>query len=210
VTFPAVPFASVPARLGGQRIAIARDAAFCFLYPANLDVLRDAGAELRFFSPLAGDTLPECDAAWLPGGYPELHAATLSANHALRTALHRHVDAGRPLLAECGGMLYALDALTDREGVTHRMAGLLRGEAAMQARLGGLGMQSVVLPEGELRGHTFHYAHANIDETPLVMAANPDGGPSREGVYRRRRMTASFMHHYFPSHPEAAIDLFLP
>jgi len=210
VSFPAATTASVPTRLRGRRIAVARDAAFCFLYPANLDVLRDAGAELRFFSPLAGDALPDCDALWLPGGYPELHAAALSANHSLRTALHRHVDAGRPLLAECGGMLYALDALTDRDGVTHRMAGLLRGEATMQTRLGGLGMQSVALPEGELRGHTFHYAHASIDVAPLAMAANPDGGPSREGVFRRRRMTASFMHAYFPSDAEAAIALFLP
>ncbi|WP_267224848.1 cobyrinate a,c-diamide synthase [Dyella silvae] len=209
VSFPAAPMATVPARLRDCRIAVARDAAFCFLYPANLDVLQQAGAELRFFSPVAGDALPDCDAVWLPGGYPELHAAALSANAGLREALHAHVDAGRPLLAECGGMLYALESLTDREGASHAMAGLLRGKAAMQTRLGGLGMQSVVLPEGEMRGHTFHYAHADIDEVPLVLAANPDGGPSREGVYRRRRMTASFMHTYFPSNPEAAVDLFL-
>ena len=80
----------------------------------------------------------------------------------------------------------------------------------MQARLGGLGMQSVSLPEGTLRGHTFHYAQASIAETPLAMAVNPDKGPSREGVYRRQRMTASFMHNYFPSGPEAATALFLP
>jgi cobyrinic acid a,c-diamide synthase len=107
-------------------------------------------------------------------------------------------------------MLYALDALTDREGHTLPMAGLLRGSAAMQARLGGLGMQSATLPEGTLRGHTFHYAQATIDETPLTMAVNPDKGPSREGVYRRQRMTASFMHNYFPSSPATAAALFLP
>jgi cobyrinic acid a,c-diamide synthase len=210
VNFPTAPMVSVPVRLRGCRIAVARDAAFCFLYPANLDVLQQAGAELHFFSPVAGDALPDCDAVWLPGGYPELHAAALAANVGLREALHAHVDAGRPLLAECGGMLYALGSLTDREGAPHAMAGLLRGKAGMQARLGGLGMQSVVLPEGELRGHTFHYAHAEIDDAPLAMAANPDGGPSREGVYRRKRMTASFMHAYFPSNPEAATGLFLP
>jgi cobyrinic acid a,c-diamide synthase len=134
----------------------------------------------------------------------------LSANDALRQALHAHVHAHKPLLAECGGMLYALEALTDREGHTLPMAGLLRGSAAMQKRLGGLGMQSVTLPEGSLRGHTFHYALADIDETPLAMAVNPDKGPSREGVYRRQRMTASFMHNYFPSSPQAATALFLP
>ncbi|WP_198651412.1 cobyrinate a,c-diamide synthase [Dyella sp. C11] len=212
---PAIAFqsqakASVPTDLRGCRIAIARDAAFCFLYPANLDLLREAGAELRFFSPLAGDALPECDAAWLPGGYPELHLPALSQHDALRHALHAHVNAGRPLLAECGGMLYALDALAGTDGVAFPMAGLLRGHAAMQARLGGLGMQSVALPEGALRGHTFHYALAQIGEEPLAMASNPDGGPSREGIYRRNRFTASFMHLYFPSNPQAALALFRP
>jgi cobyrinic acid a,c-diamide synthase len=210
VAFPSASPVFVPTDLGGRRIAIARDAAFCFLYPANLDVLRQAGAELNFFSPLAGDGLPECDAVWLPGGYPELHLPTLSRNERLRRDLHAHVDAGRPLLAECGGMLYALDSLSDTDGAMFAMAGLLPGHAAMQEKLGGLGMQAAALPEGILRGHTFHYAHAEISQAPLVMAMNPDGGPSREGVYRRQRMTASFMHAYFPSHPAAAIGLFQP
>jgi len=210
VSFPAASRAAVPATLKGRRIAIARDAAFCFLYPANLDLLRDAGADLLFFSPLAGERLPECDAAWLPGGYPELHLAALSANEALRHSLHEHVNAGRPLLAECGGMLYGLESLAAADGEAVPMAGLLRGRATMQTRLGGLGMQSVRLPEGELRGHTFHYAQAEIDESPLTMASNPDGGPSREGVYRRERFTASFMHLYFPSNPAAAVALFQP
>jgi cobyrinic acid a,c-diamide synthase len=114
------------------------------------------------------------------------------------------------LLAECGGMLYALDSLGGTDGDLYAMAGLLPGQAAMQKTLGGLGMQAAALPEGELRGHTFHYAHAEIAQAPLVMATNPDGGPSREGIYRRQRMTASFMHAYFPSHPAAATRLFLP
>jgi len=210
VTFASVPATPVTSALRGRRIAIARDAAFCFIYPANLDVLRAAGAELCFFSPLAGDVLPTCDAVWLPGGYPELHLPPLARNDGLRQALHAHVDAGRPLLAECGGMLYALDALSNRNGETFAMAGLLPGCAAMQARLGGLGLQSITLPEGTLRGHTFHYAHAQIDAEPLAMAMNPDHGPSREGVYRRQRMTASFVHAYFPSNPDAAVALFLP
>ena len=210
VAFPPAAHATVRPRLRGHRVAIARDAAFCFLYPANLDVLREAGAELVFFSPLSGETLPACDAAWLPGGYPELHLSSLSNNDALRRDLRAHVEAGRPLLAECGGMLYALDSLGNADGDVATMAGLLPGQAVMQERLGGLGMQMAVLPEGELRGHTFHYAHADIAMRPLVMATNPDGGPSREGIYRRQRMTASFMHAYFPSNVEAAISLFLP
>ncbi|UHQ24179.1 cobyrinate a,c-diamide synthase [Lysobacter sp. 5GHs7-4] len=191
----------------GHRIAIARDAAFCFLYPANLDLLRRAGAELRYFSPLAGDSLPDCDAVWLPGGYPELHLQALSRNEPLRDALRAHRDAGKPLLAECGGLLYLLDALADKDGTRADMAGLLAGSAALQPRLSGLGMQSVELPEGELRGHTFHYARAEIRAEPIAQARNPNGGPSREAVYRDRRMTASFVHFYFPSNPSAALRL---
>lgn len=210
VSFAEAPMASFAPRLQGQRIAIARDAAFCFLYPANLDLLRDAGAQLHFFSPLAGDALPACDAVWLPGGYPELHLETLSQCVTVRAALHAHVDAGKPLLAECGGMLYALDSLAAKDGQAFPMAGLLPGHAAMQERLSALGMQSVELPEGVLRGHTFHYARAEIASTPLALAVNPDKGPSSEGVHRRQRMTASFVHFYFPSNPDAAQQLFLP
>ncbi|UPG89799.1 cobyrinate a,c-diamide synthase [Luteibacter aegosomaticola] len=210
VPFAPVTHASAGASLNGKRIAVARDAAFAFIYPANVDVLRQAGAEVVYFSPLAGDALPACDAVWLPGGYPELHLDTLAARTDLRAALHAHVDTGRPLLAECGGLLYALDALSDREGHGAAMAGLLRGTAAMQTRMAALGMQGVALPEGELRGHSFHYARAAIDAEPLAMATNPNGGPTSEAVYRRQRMTASFVHFYFPSNPDAAARLFLP
>ncbi|MGA7439629.1 MAG: cobyrinate a,c-diamide synthase, partial [Luteibacter sp.] len=141
---PPVPFEPVrqgvrSVSLAGTRIAVARDAAFAFIYPANMDVLRAAGAELTFFSPLAGDALPPCDAVWLPGGYPELHLDALASRGDLRAALHAHVDAGQPLLAECGGLLYALDHLADRDGHRAPMAGLLRGEAAMQPRMAALG-----------------------------------------------------------------------
>lgn len=206
---PAEP-AGIPTNLRGVRIAIARDEAFCFLYAANLELLREAGAELRFFSPLASDSLPECDAVWLPGGYPELHLHALSQRTGLHAALRAHRDDGKPLLAECGGLLFALDSLADRDGVQAPMAGLLRGHAAMQARLAALGLQSVALPEGALRGHTFHYAKATIEQAPIASAHNPNGGPSIEAVYRDGRLTASFVHFYFPSNPDAATRLFLP
>jgi len=210
VTFTAAETGPVPTLLRGWRIAVARDGAFCFLYPANLDLLQAAGAELRFFSPLAGDALPDCDAVWLPGGYPELHLDTLSQRHDLHAALRAHRDAGKPILAECGGMLYALDALTGKDGQRAPMAGLLPGEAVLQPRLAALGLQSVDLPEGSLRGHTFHHAQARLDVAALADASNPDGGPSREAVYRDSRLTASFVHFYFPSNPQAALRLFLP
>ncbi|MDO1527743.1 cobyrinate a,c-diamide synthase [Fulvimonas sp. R45] len=212
---PATTFAPaappvVPPLLRGRRIAVARDAAFCFLYPANLDLLRAAGAELAFFSPLAGEPLPDCDAAWLPGGYPELHLAALSRRTDLHAALCAHRDAGKPLLAECGGMLFLLDRLADGKGHEAAMAGLLRGRAALQPRLVALGLQEVALPEGAVRGHTFHHVQADVEAPPIAVAVNPNGAPGREAVYRDRRLTASFVHVYFPSGPEAAVRLFLP
>jgi len=209
VAFTAPDMAAPPPLLKARRIAIARDDAFCFLYPANLDVLREGGAELCFFSPLAGDALPACDAVWLPGGYPELHLTVLSQRHDLHAALRAHRDAGKPLLAECGGLLFALDALADRDGHEARMAGLLSGRAVIQPRLAALGLQGVVLPEGEVRGHTFHYAQASIDAPPIAHAFNPNHGPCREAVYREQRFTASFLHLYFPSNANAAMRLFL-
>lgn len=210
VTFHSPPVEPVPPLLQGTRIAVARDDAFCFLYPANLDLLRQAGAELRFFSPLAGDALPECDAVWLPGGYPELHLDALSKRVELRAALRAHRDAGKPMLAECGGLLFALESLADQQGHMASMTGLLRGHATVQPRLAALGLQGASLPEGELRGHTFHYAQASIDAAPLAHAFNPNHGPCKEAVYRDRRLTASFVHFYFPSNVRAALQLFLP
>lgn len=208
VAFEAPVADATPPLLAGQRIAVARDAAFCFIYPANVDLLRAAGATLQFFSPLGGDALPDCDAVWLPGGYPELHLEALSQRKDLHEALRLHCDAGKPLLAECGGLLFALDSLADRSGREAPMAGLLRGRAVLQTRLAALGLQGVDVPEGSLRGHTFHYAQAWIEASPLVHAYNPNGGPSREAVYRDRRFTASFVHFYFPSNVSAALSLF--
>lgn len=196
--------------LRGRRIAIARDAAFSFIYPANLDCLRALGAELQFFSPLQGDALPACDAIWLPGGYPELHAATLAANDDLKAALQRHHGQGRPLLAECGGLLSLLDGLQDVQGQRHAMWGLLPGEAQMHKRFAALGLQAVSYAEGELRGHSFHYSTLQTPLAPMARGSNPNGGSTREAVYRVGALTASYIHHYFPSHPEAAAALFLP
>lgn len=210
---PAPSFPSLPPLLKGKTIAIARDAAFCFLYPANLELLESLGAQLSFFSPLAGDALPTCDALWLPGGYPELHAATLAQRHDLFAQLHNHVKADKPLLAECGGMMVLFDTLADKEGNIHPMAALLPGQVAMQPRLTALGGQETDLPEGTLRGHTFHYSKTETSLTPLTHARRqrPLAGKTQgEAIYRLQRLTASYVHFYFPSNPAAAAALFLP
>lgn len=208
--FPAAHLEPIEPLLAGLRIAVARDAAHGFLYRANLDTLHALGARLLFFSPLGESGLPECDALYLPGGYPELHAAQLASNHGLRTALHAHHAAGRPILAECGGMMSLLEQLVDREGYSHRLFGLLPGTTTMQPKLAALGLQAVDLPQGELRGHSFHYSRCETTLDPTWRARNPNGGATAEPVYRHRALTASYVHFYFASNPAAAAALFLP
>jgi cobyrinic acid a,c-diamide synthase len=205
---PGEPFA-VEQLLRGTRIGIARDRAFSFLYHANLDLLKAMGAELVFFSPLADAELPAIDSVYLPGGYPELHLAQLSANRSLAQALRNHVESGKPLYAECGGMLYLLESLADVKGQRAELAGILPGSATMQSRLRGLGYQSAPLPGGTLRGHTFH--HSTM-ETPLVPWAHGErlhNTSPGEAIYRQKKLLASYLHNYFPSNPRAAAELFL-
>lgn len=196
--------------LKGVRIAVARDAAFAFIYLANLDTLRALGAELAFFSPLLDEALPPADAVYLPGGYPELHAQRLSANAGMRTALAAHHASGKPIVAECGGMLALLDGLTNHEGERSAMWGLLPGEASMQKRLVNLGMHSLALPEGEVRGHTFHHARMASTMVPQAHTQAQRFNGQAEAVYRQGRLHASFLHLYFPSNPAAVAALFAP
>ncbi|MCV2218273.1 cobyrinate a,c-diamide synthase [Thauera sp. Sel9] len=207
VDFPAVPPSAVVPLLAGKRIAIARDAAYGFIYPANIDTLRALGAEPVFFSPLAGEGLPaDCDALWLPGGYPELHGAALAASTAFWAGLRAHVAAGRPVLAECGGWMSLLEAIVDIAGTAHAFGGLLPGRALMQKRLAALGMQQADFPQGRLTGHTFHYSKAETPLEPWLRAQRPDGGEG-EAIYRVGAITASYVHFWFPSCPAAVAAL---
>lgn len=209
VDFPAAFLSAPPRLLAGKRIAIARDDAFCFIYPANVDTLIAMGAHIAWFSPLRDDALPPCDAVWLPGGYPELHAAALAANLPMRGALREAHASGVPMLAECGGMLALFDWLVDKEGNRHAMAGLLPGTATMQGRLSAIGHQAVTLPvSGEvIRGHTFHYSSAASLLEPVARAVSPRDGSTGEAVYQAGSLTASYMHCYFPSNPAAIAAL---
>ncbi|MHB1142878.1 MAG: cobyrinate a,c-diamide synthase [Sulfuricaulis sp.] len=215
-TLPA-PMAFAPAktaapakRLAGVRIAVANDAAFSFIYRANLDTLRTLGAELVFFSPLADAALPEADALYLPGGYPELHLDRLAANRNMKEAVRTHHAANKPIVAECGGMLYLLESLTDAQSRRAGMAGILPGHAHMQPRLAALALQGVVLPEGALRGHTFHHSRLETTLAPITRGTCPNGGKTAEAVYRSGQLTASYTHFYFPSNPQAVAGLFQP
>ena len=212
---PAVEFAAptpvaVEPLLAGVRIAVARDEAFAFTYGASLALLRDMGAELAFFSPIRDTQLPVAHSLYLPGGYPELHHLALSRNHAMLDAIRAHHAAGKPLLAECGGMLYLLDALTDVDGQRAELVGVLAGEATMQKRLAALALQAVDLPEGQLRGHTYHHSLTRTELQPIARGLSPNGGRGAEAVYREGRLTASYVHFYFPSNPKAVAALFAP
>ncbi len=167
-------------------------------------------AELTFFSPLDDSALPETDAVYLPGGYPELHLHRLAANQSMKEAIRAHHGAGKPIVAECGGMLYLLDLLADAEGRSASMAGLLPGKAVMQPRLANLGLHRAPLPEGELRGHTFHHSRMECGLEPVTCSGSARHHGTPEPIYRRERLTASYLHFYFPSNPEASARLFLP
>ncbi|AGK48813.1 cobB/CobQ-like glutamine amidotransferase domain protein [Burkholderia thailandensis MSMB121] len=195
--------------LAGKRIAIARDAAFSFIYPANLDQLEALGAGLAFFSPLADEPVPDgSDALYLPGGYPELHAARLAANATAARSIAAHVAAGKPVVAECGGMLYLSETLTDADGVTTPMLGLVPGHATMQRRFAALGMQTLATRFGVLTGHTFHYSRFSTPLAPRHGATRPDDGAAGEAVYRHGPIVATYLHAYWPSNPRAAAALF--
>ena len=204
---PAVSFAPCaaplpPRLLVGQRIAVARDAAFSFLYRANLDCLAAMGAELRFFSPLTDEPVPRADSLYLPGGYPELHAARLASNRLWLGSLKAFAASGRPLLAECGGMMVLFDTLVALDGSAHTMAGLLPGRVTMGGRLAAIGLQSLRLPRGELRGHAFHHSQLDTALAPAYECA-PHRYGRPEPVFRRGAITASYLHAYFPSAPAA-------
>lgn len=202
VTFEAPAATNSPALLAGKTIAIARDAAFCFIYPANVDCLRDLGAKIEFFSPLRDSKLPEADAYWLPGGYPELHVKELGENTSMHESLQNAFKANKPILAECGGMMALSEAINGTP-----VFGLLAGNSQIEKRFQGLGTQFVTLAEGEIAAHTFHYGSFN---TPLAVAFQASGKYGNgEAVYQQGSITASFLHFYFASNPIVAASLFL-
>lgn len=198
--------------LAGKTVAVARDAAFCFIYAANLGTLRALGARVVFFSPLANEPVPTCDAVWLPGGYPELYAKTFSAAYTSRNSLVAHVGAGRPVWAECGGMMVLFDTIVDQQGESHAFWGLLPGVVRMQPRLAALGPQKLGLGSGELRGHTLHYSRCETTLKPVLHTASARSGAvgAGEALYQRGALRASYFHAWMAYSPAAAAALFLP
>jgi cobyrinic acid a,c-diamide synthase len=189
----------------GQRIAVAEDDAFLFTYPALLAEWRAQGAEIAPFSPLADETPdPDADAIYLPGGYPELHAARLAAAGACLGGLRRAAAAGLPIYGECGGYMLLGDTLTDRAGAVHAMAGLLPVATSFAERHRHLGYRRLSLvadgplgPAGAaFRGHEFHYASLTREEraAPLFHASDAAAGDLGACGTRRGSVCGSFVH----------------
>lgn len=187
----------------GQRIALARDAAFSFVYPHLLRAWHGAGAEILPFSPLADEAPSDsADCCWLPGGYPELHGATLSHATHFRTGLARFAET-RPVHGECGGYMVLGAGLIDKDGGRHQMTGLLGLETSFQKRKMHLGYRLATLAAPipghlagtRLRGHEFHYSTIlSQPDAPLAHVTDAEGAEVPETGSRRGHVTGSFFH----------------
>ena len=205
---PALPVQpeTPPARV---RIAVAQDEAFCFTYAETLEAFRDAGAEVVFFSPLRDTALPEnIGGLYLPGGYPELHARELSKNTSLLREIKQKIESGLPTAAECGGFLYLGQSLTDAEGQSWPMAGVLPGEAKDAGRLVRFGYaalsadsDSMLFRAGEsFPIHEFHHWDSTANGVALA-AKKPVGGAAWRCGFVNEHFYAGFPHLYWAGTP---------
>jgi cobyrinic acid a,c-diamide synthase len=200
-------------------IAVARDEAFCFYYPENLELLIEEGAQVEFFSPLRGERpSASASAVYLGGGYPELHGRTLASNTDLWRALQDLHAANKPIYAECGGFMVLTEGLTDSAGHTWPMAGLLPGLTRMSGKLAALGYRYATAlrpnllanPGESLRGHEFRYSTWERDITATVNTAawavqGTRGKAPDDGVgYVRGNLLASYLHVHFGQNRELA------
>jgi len=188
----------------GQRVALAQDRAFSFVYPHVLEAWRNAGAEILPFSPLADETPPEhADSCWLPGGYPELHAQALAAARQFAKGLRRFAQT-RPVHGECGGYMVLGQTIEDSDGRTQAMTGLLGHTTSFAKRKLHLGYRAARLlsdgvlgPKGaHVRGHEFHYASLTAagDDEPFAELSDSEGRELGKGGGRRGRVSGTFFH----------------
>lgn len=189
-------------------IAVAKDEAFCFYYEDNLLMLQENGAKITYFSPLHDTKLPErCEALLIGGGYPELYAGELSRNVSMRNAIIQAFEKGMPIVAECGGFMYLHDAITDKNGVSHTMVGIIPATCSYKGKLVRFGYveirekKSCFLPEGQLiKGHEFHYFDST-DNGDCCIATKPTTGREYSCVMAEENYWMGFPHLYYPSNP---------
>ena len=193
------------------RVGVARDEAFCFYYDDNLDLLKEMGAEIVYFSPLHDKEIPNVSRLILGGGYPELYAKQLSENVSMISSIRKAAGKGMPILAECGGFLYLKENLRDQDGNEFEMAGILKGNAYMTESLGHFGYVTMTaqrdnpyLESGDIiRGHEYHYCDTT-DNGDVCEMKKPSGNRSWRGYQMSKNVFAGFAHLYYPSCPEFA------
>lgn len=210
---PSPAHATPPSRTAAKcRIAVARDAALHFYYEDNLQRLRQLGAELVPFSPLADAALPDADGLYLGGGYPEAHAEALAANRPLRASVAAFAERGRPVYAECGGLMYLSRALVTLDGQTHEMVGLVDGIAVMKPSLQALGYVEVETrratplgPAGvRLRGHQFRHSTLEGPAGDAYALRRPGRDETQLEGYGRGNVLASYVHAHWGRLSQAA------
>ncbi len=194
-------------------IGVAFDEAFCFYYEDNLDLIRNMGCEIKFFSPLHDEALPDVQGIIIGGGYPELYAQELSENRAMMESVKKAADDGMPILAECGGFLYLKDSLEDMDEEIYPMTGVLNGSGYMVNELNHFGYVDVTAAENNpylaegmaIRGHEFHYFDTT-DNGEVCNISKPAGGRKWRGIQAKNNVFAGFVHLYYPSCPEFIIS----
>jgi cobyrinic acid a,c-diamide synthase len=215
----AVPLGPILVKPDQVRIGVARDRAFSFYYEDNFDLLREHGATIVPFSPLQDELLPrDLDALFLGGGYPELYANQLSANLRMVSGIRDFVACGRPVYAECGGMIYLSRQLITSDGTVHKMAGVLPLEMEMTGKLVNFGYVTVKLTGDcllgrkgtRIRGHSFHYSRIAAHEalrTSYRVTYSLSGKEENEG-FTAGSILASYIHLHFRAHPDVARHFF--
>ncbi|PIR01690.1 MAG: cobyrinic acid a,c-diamide synthase [Nitrospinae bacterium CG11_big_fil_rev_8_21_14_0_20_45_15] len=185
-------------------VAVARDSAFQFIYQDTLDQFRFYGGSIQFFSPIADKTIPNgADWLYLPGGYPELFAKQLSENTTMRKSIRLWGQSGKPVVAECGGMMYLGKSLTTEEGTKFKMAGLFQFETTLNPKRMTLGYRDLKFDSGtketiRLKGHEFHFSHfSNNPEKPQMTSDTKASNPAVADGYVFKNSIASYTHIYW-------------
>ena len=190
-------------------LALARDEAFCFYYEENLSMLRSAGVRIKEFSPLHDSHVPEdADGLLLGGGYPELYAAELSANIGMLSSINAAIGSGMPSLAECGGFMYLLEELEDKDGNVYSMAGVIKGRSSWTGKLSRFGYAEVsgtgegtLLSGLSIKAHEFHYYDSSNNGDDAI-AEKPGSGRSWECIHAGSDHVWGYPHLWYPSCPE--------
>lgn len=212
VTFEQSLFTSV-AKTKQVKIAIAKDAAFNFYYPENLELLEAYGADIEYFSPLAGDILPEdADGLYIGGGFPEEFAGELVRNENVKASISKSIAAGLPTLAECGGFMYLSEEIEDTQGNRYPMVGLVPGKVKMQPKLAALGYREItgttenflLGPQDQAKGHEFHYSVFQPNEGKEIQHAYKTKGlrGTKQEGYIQYNVVAGYTHFHFASAPD--------